>query len=87
MKKTTIVIIGVVLVIFIYHDLIQDLLTILIRASVRIVMIVGILAAVILGIRFFKKSRGTTSYDKEDNNTSVEALETTEDKKDNMDVF
>lgn len=87
MKKTTIVIIGVVLVIFIYHDLIQDLLTILIRASVRIVMIVGILAAVILGIRFFKKSRGAASYDKEDNNASVEAAEIAEDKKDNMDVF
>ena len=68
MKKAKIIVICIILFIFFYHDLIQDLLTILIRASVRIVMIVGILAAVILGIRFFKKSRGTTSYDKEDNN-------------------
>lgn len=87
MKKTTIVIIGVVLVIFIYHDLIQDLLTILIRTSMRIVMIVGVLIAVVLGLRFFKKSRGATSYDKEDNNTSVETAEIAEDKKDNMDIF
>lgn len=84
MKKTTIVIIGVILVIFIYHDLIQELLTILIRASTRIVIIVGVLVAVVFGLKYFRKSHSTNSYDKEDTNTSVA---TVEDKKDNMDVF
>lgn len=86
MKKKGIIAILIILFIFFYHDLVQELLTIIINNSLRIFTVIGILIAVIFGIKLFRKSKDSNvSHEDSINSTVVDMND--DSAKDKMDIF